>query len=131
MNKIAAYEMLLEDHPLWSKEAEDDITEQARLGAKMRMGGEVGSVLSMPLAHASKPLGVVTGLGSLGSRIAGSYKTRDAARAAGIGDDYEGSGSFTRRNPFLSSITPVLGAISADRLAQEVARRRAGMVDGE
>jgi len=123
MDKLAAYEALLDGHPLWTKEATKDLSDRARLGAKMQLGSELGVYGNVALAEVAPMASVPIGLGLLGSRIAGSYKTRNAARDAGIGDDYEGRGSYTRRHPLLSSLTPIVGSLSSDRLAEEVARR--------
>jgi hypothetical protein len=125
MDKIALYEALLEDHPLWDKEASEgmDAKDRASLGAKMHLGSELGGYGNLALARVAPKAVTPIGIGLLGSRIVGSYKTRNAARDAGIGDDYEGRGSYTLRHPFLSSITPVAGSLSSSRLAEEVARR--------
>ena len=123
MDKIAMYEALLGNHPLWTKEAAEELSDRARLGANMQAGSELGHVGNIALGQVAPKASVPVALGLLGSRIVGSYKTRNAARDAGIGDDYEGRGSYTRRHPLLSSLTPIAGSLSSDRLAEEVARR--------
>lgn len=91
MNKVAAYQAILEDHPLWQKEAEkidwdlrhgkgsrERAAAMSALGGSLSRAGNVRGIPVVGLGTASAAIGAQEGrrtraaLGHVGGRIAGT-----------------------------------------------------------
>lgn len=92
MDKLAAYEMLLEDHPLWKEaeaftprsQAEMDLIDAYADQGKFRgaLGGAaLGSLVGLPLGPAGMAVAPMAGLGA-GAVIGRKLGEREAIRRA-------------------------------------------------
>ena len=97
MDKIAAYELILEDHPLWTKEAQKDDSKRrkgsrAKAARNSLIGSSVSQLVGMPTfagtigsaAGAQEGRRARTAAGHLAGAAGGSLLTQATARAVGL-----------------------------------------------
>ena len=121
MDKIAAYQIVLQDNPLWGEYSLMKLAEEITAADYADAKGK---------AHIAAGLHGVAHLGvPLTSFLAG-YQQRSALRDAGIDRDKGGEGTWGARHPILSGFVPIAGTISGmnaanriDRLQRAAAKR--------
>jgi len=115
MDKVAAYQIVLQDNPLWDEQSLLKLAEgitaddyEAAKGKAHLAAGLHGA------AHFGVPL---TGF------VAG-FQQRGALRDAGIDYKKGGEGTWGARHPILSGFVPVAGTVSGMNAADRIDRLR-------
>lgn len=141
MNKLAAYEMILEEHPLWTKEA----IFLSPLHAALVMGGPAatgaaggalgagegkrlqGALIGIPAGYAGTVLGLSTGLDPTGipSAVLGGGGTGYFAGRGLRGEDKVASAVFLRETALPIAVGAGTGSLGAASLADKENRRKA------
>ena len=117
MDKLAAYEMVLSESPLWDDESLEKL-----------------ALTREDLAEAKQKALIAGGLHGLGhfgpgviATIPAGYVQRSALRDAGIDYEAGGEGTFGAKHPIISGLLPVAGTVSAYNASQRIGRKMRDM----
>lgn len=118
MNKLATYQMVLQESPLWE---ESDL---------LKLAADLGDLTKQDLRDARNKAHLAAGLHAVGhfgpgmlTMIPAGFVQRSAMQDAGIDYSQGGSGTFGAKHPIISGILPIGGTVSGFNAANRIDRK--------
>lgn len=124
MDKVAAYQIVLQDNPLWDEQSLLKLAEGITAAGYDAAKGKAHLAAGLHGAGHLIPGGIIP-------RIAAGYQQRSALRDANIDYNKGGEGTWGAQHPILSGFVPVAGTISAMNAADRIGRLRRAAVKSE